>query len=135
MTETFRALKDKKLPVTVDVQRLLSQLQNNDIKVLSLSQHSSGVEVWLWCQTVQAVQRLQHMNSGNIQTTLKQLFRLLSSGVLNPRIVNIDAVQFTKDIGKLLSFKMLSVKFKLEFNPTATQIHKNCYTKFCFELL
>lgn len=98
LTETFRALKDKRLPVTVDVQRVLGQLQNNDIRVLSLSQRS-GVEVWMWCQTVEAVQRFQHMkDSGNILTMLKHLFRLLSSGALSPRVVNIDAVQFTRDV-------------------------------------
>lgn len=81
------------------MEKLISQLKDDDIEILNSLPDRRQTVVWIWCQSQKAFDMIQKLNESN---DLLEIFIGLTTDITKPSAVCMCRDQFKKCIGKYM---------------------------------
>ena|SRR5688572_16869698 len=97
-------LRNRTKPWSHQTQQLISQLREEDIKVLNSQLERQTVVVWIWCRSQAALEHVQKLYESNQLRDV--LFGLANIQLCISLVINVDGNQFKKSIGKFIVKKI-----------------------------
>lgn len=95
-------LRERIKPTTYQTNKVINQLKNEAIEILTFQLVRQTVVVWIWCQSQAALEYIQRLYESNQLKDI--LFGLIghstTSGSIKLKAINIDSNEFIKIVGK-----------------------------------
>jgi len=98
MDTKLNDLRDRTKPRSHETDKLLVQLREEGLDILSSQLNGQSVVVWIWCHSQKAIENLQNLHESN--QLRDECFENIQPSV--SKDINIDSNQFKKTVGKFL---------------------------------
>src|SRR6218665_203264 len=96
LRQEIEDLRDKTKPRSKQTDKLIAELMEAGIEILSSQLDRQTVDVWIWCRTQTALKHIQKLYKSN---QLRDLFFEITNRSIS-MLINIDKNQFKKTVGK-----------------------------------
>ena len=105
LDQKMNDLRDRTKPRSHETDKLLVQLREEGLEILSSQLDGQTVVVWIWCHSQTAIENLQNLFES--KELRDEYFEIIQPSV--SKSISIDSNQFKKTVGKLLR-KQLSYR-------------------------